>query len=946
MKLTAKWIWRKQKHYSAYNQFALVRRRVRLAGFREARLAVSADTWYRLWVNGQWIADGPCRGWPEHYYYDLIDVTPYLEKGDNEIRILGHYFGAGTMHQVPQGPGILAQLDVRTGKAWKTVAASDASWQAAPVPERLSNVPRVSVQRGPSEYYDARRADSGRFGRAVERFDVEGAPWQDLQPRDCPLLTRKPLAPRAFREANVVDAEFETVSIPVRRLLHPGLVECGSFFSTGCAAATHIVAERARTVHIQSALGEVRVNARKGRNGAFRLNKGTNFVLVAMRDCFGHSNFRLEIGIKGHDGVRFENPLKPGHENPWVFVDFMADLFMQNDLVHQSHREPDREAYRAEYRVLRDDLLRKATDAASLKKEVGAGAVCRSSDEMLMPNAYAGFRHRCVRGDAAPLVESPGAMKYDNQEVAIVHPANNGAVELVLDMGEQTCGYWDLDFSTPQDGLVVDVFAVEHIEPDGRVQHTRDNHNGLRYYARSGRNRFTSVDRRSGRFIYITLRGLEAPLAFRRFCVIESTYPVEPRGAFRCSDPALDRIWEISERTLKLCMEDTFTDCPLYEQTLWVGDARNEALFAYGTFGAEDLSRRCLRLAAQSLERYPIVGCQVPSAWDVLLPAWSFLWGIAVWDYYHHSADRKFLREMWPAVRRNLKNAEKLVDARGLFSGPFWNMFDWSGADHHRRTAIHNSMLAVGAIDAAIGCAGVLEKKRDLQWLRRYRRKLAAAIEATWDESRQAYPDSIHDDGTPSPSFCIHNAFLATLYDVTKGERLEECARKTIDPPEDMVPVGSPFAIQYYYEALEKLGRGDLVLDSIERSYAPMLRRGATTVWETFGISHVGGSFPTRSHCHAWSSAPLYFLGRLVLGIVPMAPGGARVDIGPRVDRLDWAEGAVNTARGPVRVRWEKAGGNLLRIDAEAPEGVRLRYRPNETHRGLEVVFNGRKRKV
>ena len=58
---------------------------------------------------------------------------------------------------------------------------------------------------------------------------------------------------------------------------------------------------------------------------------------------------------------------------------------------------------------------------------------------------------------------------------------------------------------------------------------------------------------------------------------------------------------------MKLCMEDTFTDCPLYEQTLWVGDARNEGLFAMSVFGAYDLVRRCIRLAGQSLERFPLV---------------------------------------------------------------------------------------------------------------------------------------------------------------------------------------------------------------------------------------------------------------------------------------------------------------------------------------------------
>ncbi len=216
------------------------------------------------------------------------------------------------------------------------------------------------------------------------------------------------------------------------------------------------------------------------------------------------------------------------------------------------------------------------------------------------------------------------------------------------------------------------------------------------------------MKRRSGRYLFVTLRNqtsdslLLSDVTFRRLRLIESTYPVNAVGSFRCSDERLTRIWEIAARTLKLCMEDTFTDCPLYEQTLWVGDARNESVFAYPVFGATDIARRCARLAAQSLERYPIVGSQVPTTWDTLLPAWSFLWGISIWDNYAFTGDRAFLDEMWPAVIGNIEGAAGLLDpGSGLFRGAFWNMFDWSGIDDVHEIVLHNSLLLVGALDAS-----------------------------------------------------------------------------------------------------------------------------------------------------------------------------------------------------------------------------------------------------
>ena len=130
-------------------------------------------------------------------------------------------------------------------------------------------------------------------------------------------------------------------------------------------------------------------------------------------------------------------------------------------------------------------------------------------------------------------------------------------------------------------------------------------------------------------------------------------------GKFRCSDPLLDEIWDISVRTLKLCMEDTYTDCPTYEQTFWVGDSRNEALFGFPVFGATDIARRGITLSAQGMDISPIVACQGPNNWDVHLPAWSFLWGISVWDYYRYSGDGAFVKQVFPDVIKNIKGADK-----------------------------------------------------------------------------------------------------------------------------------------------------------------------------------------------------------------------------------------------------------------------------------------------
>jgi alpha-L-rhamnosidase len=46
---------------------------------------VSADNHYRLFVNGQYITRGPARGDLSHWFYETLDLAPYLKAGKNSI---------------------------------------------------------------------------------------------------------------------------------------------------------------------------------------------------------------------------------------------------------------------------------------------------------------------------------------------------------------------------------------------------------------------------------------------------------------------------------------------------------------------------------------------------------------------------------------------------------------------------------------------------------------------------------------------------------------------------------------------------------------------------------------------------------------------------------------------------------------------------------------------
>ncbi len=940
--LRAKWIWLKGGHVHGYNQTIVAEKRTRLSKPQRATLRITADSFYRLYINGNWVNDGPARSWPEHLQYDVIDVTPYLVDGPNEIAILARYYGVGDFHRVPRQAGLLAQLDVQFENRKRTTLITDGSWNITPLPSLIENTPKVSIQMEPCELYDAQLESALPYRHAAVLFDAKKGPWKDLNPRDVALLTKQPFAFKSFLGAKLVKADGWNFCVPAARLVNPGVIEANHNASCAFGMATILEAEREVTVNLQQEGMKTAIDGERRERSA-RLLPGQHLVLAFAANMFGHDKEKA-VRFMNPQGFKLRNPLKPDAENPWVFICLPEFKVATNDIVWGPYR--DRELpigqLAKDYAKLSDEWLTSVKDRAGFQQTLAKRCEQMPAEQMFVEDVYWQFTQRQVVGDASLLVTNPSGALHDNPEFTAIQPSKGGDVELLYDLGEQNCGYWNFDLVADA-GVQVDIFAVEYIAPDGRIQFPGGNRNGLRYITKQGDNQFTSLKRRSGRYVFLTLRNQHSPVRIRHFNLIESTYPLDYIGSFSCSDARLDRIWDISTRTLKLCMEDTFTDCPLYEQTHWVGDARNESLLAYGVFGAHDLARRCINITAQSLERYPIAGCQTPSGWDVLIPAWSLLWGISTWDHYWETGDKEWLRTVYPAVIRNLKGAEQFVDSRNLFTGPFWNFFDWVRIDQGQKTVLHNSLFVVGAIDAALKEADVLGDTTHVAWLKALRARLVGGINRLWDDTKQAYPDSIHEDGSVSPSICQHTSFLSLLYDVVAKENVVAAVNNVTNPPPKMVKVGSPFAALYLYEACEKLGLDDAILQEIYKQYLPMVEAGATTVWESFPSGTTGGGgWPTRSHCHAWSSAPSRFLNRIVLGIKDTSPGAATVQISPRLNGLTWARGATATARGPVSVSW-KLDGSTLTVTYTAPAGVKAEFVKNDTHNGLSVVVNGKK---
>lgn len=137
-------------------------------------------------------------------------------------------------------------------------------------------------------------------------------------------------------------------------------------------------------------------------------------------------------------------------------------------------------------------------------------------------------------------------------------------------------------------------------------------------------------------------------------------------------------------------------------------------------------------------------------------------------------------------------------------------------------------------------------------------------------------------------------------------------------------------------------------LDIISDFWGSMLRLGATTFWEDFDHANADKASPIDtftpagkydihadggkycyvglrlSLCHGWASGPTPWLTANVLGIRPMEPGCATIEIAPDLGNLEWAKGSFPTPKGPVTVSVTRGSDGKAKAKVVAPKGIKI----------------------
>lgn len=915
------WIW-DEGEARPYNSWRWFRRSFNWDGGLSL-LAITADTRYRLWVNGAWVADGPVRSWPEHYQADSLDLSPFLRAGQNEILVLVHFFGCGSFHVVPQRAGLAAVLFEEQVEVLRT----DASWEVAVASEYLANAPRIAIQLPQIEIYDARLAGCEEW-RAASALAAP-LPWKIERWRDVVMPTRELVPIESAPQARWLRRHDPVFAVPMLKLLYPGIVMQAIRMSRGFALASVVEVAEAGTLNwFVGKSWDIFIDGKKLEGETWQATRGEHRVVAVHAQLFGDGP-DVAFGFP-QENVKWRHPLgnEQAGQSSWMLLQPDDLKFQGDDHYWPGHPSAFIDELEAKYRSHKE----RWNDATRSPERFAAWLACEGRslphNELFYADPDGDFRARQPDGNV------PVERTKAGWEIPVLEGCD---VELHFDLGDQVCGFHELELDAPN-GAVIDVALVEFIREDGVIQHTHHNRNGFRYITRAGRQTFLSRQRRSGRHLFMTVRQASRPVRVLGLTVFESRYPAESPRPFRCSDESLTKIWAAAHRTMQLSMDDVYIDS-LYEQVLWVGDARVEQLYGLRSYDARDISLRSMRLAAQSADRAPMVLSQVPSTWENIIPVWSFLWVISVWDYYFHSGDAAAVREMWPAMKKTLRGASYQMNERCLFEAPWWNLFEWAHVDNGHRTVLYNSIFLLGAVQAARRCEEVLGDADERGWLESMEQRLRWGIESLWNPQESMYHESAPCNGKLNGKFSIHPQFLAALYGAADQERGNILLEKISKPIAGVEGIASPFALQFYCEALEKFGREEEILGLFRKYYEPMVKTG-TTLWEALPDSRTTPpGFPTRSHCHGWSACPMDFLPRIVLGIRATEAGGRKFVVSPQPHGLSEAEGCLATPFGPILVRW-KMEGKIFRMEINHPTECGVVFENNDRLKSFASDFN------
>lgn len=385
----------------------------------------------------------------------------------------------------------------------------------------------------------------------------------------------------------------------------------------------------------------------------------------------------------------------------------------------------------------------------------------------------------------------------------------------------------------------------------------------------------------------------------------ETGYDTAFSGYFRCDDPLLNEFWQKAQRTLYICMRDTWMDCPDRERAQWIGDEVHEQTEAFYALSPSSwaLARKGFvefaNWAAPDGGLYAPVPC---SNWyrELAQQSLAAVGWFGFRDYWFYSGDDSFIPEVYPALSKYLHKTWKVDDDDlPVERTNGWNWAD-AGRDIDRVALLHPWYYLALKGEQAFG--GELGKIDDV-----------GADEGMMDRLKQSY----------NRLYWTGSCYKTPGYDGPADDRVQALAVVSGLAGPDKYPAilkvmderreAQTYFMRYIIDAYFVMGRPDKALERLREYIPQVMKDDYSTLWEH--RNHNGTSN------HAWSGHGIIHMSQRLAGIEPLKPGFREFAVRPQMASLKHIECGVETAYGMIEVVLDRKG-KRVNADISVPAGT------------------------
>lgn len=421
-------------------------------------------------------------------------------------------------------------------------------------------------------------------------------------------------------------------------------------------------------------------------------------------------------------------------------------------------------------------------------------------------------------------------------------------------------------------------------------------------------------------FQYVEVTGLKEkpPLNTVVGIALGSATPV--RGAFSCSDPMLNQLFNNVYWTQRANFIEVPTDCPQRDERLgWTGDAQAFVGAATLNCDVQPFFTKWLRDLADGQRadgQFPMVA-PVKVAGDDGGPAWADAGVICPWEIYQAYGDRRQLVRQYPSMVKFVEFCRSRSTPELLPPATYHCFGDWLNIQAETPHDVIYMAYFARCADIVSQAAAVLGKADDSKKYAELRNRVIAAFNQKYVSSEGRIA------GNTQTAYVL--GLACGLLNPERAAQAAKYLAEDIAARQNHLSTGF-VGTRDLMQVLSQIHRTDVAYQLLHNDTFPSwgfeIKNGATSIWERWDgwTPEKGFQDPgMNSFAHYAFGAVYRWMVENIGGIHAAEPGYRKILIAPQIDpRLTWAQVAYDSCRGEIRVHWRIEGGKLL-MDVTVP---------------------------